>query len=65
MCEQTLLGFCVTLKKNFSNTTTFTVINKYFKGAVIQIATVFRPIFGVASVRVLTLATLSSIYGKT
>ena len=41
MCEQTLLGFCVSLKETFSNVTTFTVINNYCKGAAIQIATVF------------------------
>ena len=41
MCQQTALGFCVSLKKTFSNATTFTVINKYCKGAAIQIATVF------------------------
>ena len=44
MCQQTTLGFCVSLKETSSNATTFTVINKYWKGAVIQIATVFRPI---------------------
>ena len=44
MCQQTTLGFCVSLKETFSNKTTFTVINKYWKSAVIQIATVFRPI---------------------
>ena len=40
----TALGFCLSLKKTFSNETTFTVINKYCKGSAIQSATVFRPI---------------------
>ena len=44
MCEQIVLGFCVSLKETFSIAATFTVINKYCKGTVIQIATVFRPI---------------------
>ena len=44
MCEQTPLAFCVSLRETFSNATTFTVINKYCKGAAIQIATVFRQI---------------------
>ena len=53
MCEQTVSGFCVSLKETFSNATTFKVINKYCKGAVIQIATMFRPIFLVVFLRVL------------
>ena len=38
MCQQRDMGFCVSLKETFSNGTTFTVINKYFKDAAIQIA---------------------------
>ena len=53
MCQKTLLGFCVSLKDTFSNETTFTVINKNFKGAVIQIATVFRYISHIVCLRVL------------
>ena len=34
----TALGFSESLKETFSNATTFTVINKYFKGPAIQIA---------------------------
>ena len=45
MCEQTALEFCVSLKETFSNATTFTVIKRYYKSGVLQIATVFRPIF--------------------
>ena len=44
MCKQTVLGFCISLKANFSNGITSTVINKYGTGVVVQIATVFRPI---------------------
>ena len=40
MSQQTALGFCVSLQETFSNATTFTVINKYCKDAVIEIATV-------------------------
>ena len=39
--KKTLLGFCVPLKETFPNATTFTVINKYYKGAAIEIPTVF------------------------
>ena len=28
ICEETVLGFCVSLKETFSNAITFTVINK-------------------------------------
>ena len=42
MCYQTNLGFCVLLKETSSNATTFTVISKYRKGAVIQMATVVQ-----------------------
>ena len=45
MSEQTNLRFCISLKETFSNEITFAVINNYGKGAVIQIATVFRPIY--------------------
>ena len=44
MCYQTVLGFCVSLKETFCNVFTSTVIDKYGKGAIVQIATVFRPI---------------------
>ena len=53
MCQQTVLGFWVSLKETFSSATTFTVINKSSKGAVIHIATLFRPIFLVLCLRVL------------
>ena len=53
MCQQTVLGFCLSLKHTFSNATTFTVINKNRKSAIIQTATVFRPIFHVLCLTVL------------
>ena len=53
MCQQIVLGFCVLLKETFSNATTFTVPIKYFKGAIIQIAIVLRPIFLVVCLRLL------------
>ena len=44
MRQQTVLRFCISLKETFANTITITVINKYAKGAAVQIATVFQPI---------------------
>ena len=41
MGQQTVLGFCVSVKETSSNATTYTVISKYCKGAAIQIGTVF------------------------
>ena len=52
MCQQTVLGFCVSIKETFSNATTLIVINKYCKGALIQIATAVRYICHVVSLRV-------------
>ena len=43
----------MSLKEIFSNVITFTVINNYGEGAVIQIPTVFRPISHVVCRRVL------------
>ena len=53
MGYQIASGFCLSLKDTFSIATTFTVINKYWKFAVIQIPTVFRPICRVVSLTVL------------
>ena len=44
MRQQTVLRFCIRLTETFSNAITFMVINKYDKGTVVQIATVFQPI---------------------
>ena len=49
-----VLGFYVPLKETFSNASTFTVLNKYFKGSAIQITTVFGPICLVVYLRVLS-----------
>ena len=48
-----VLGICVSLRETFSNATTLTVINKYWKGAVIHIVAVFQPICHVVCLRVL------------
>ena len=48
MCEQTVLRFFISLKETFSNAITFRVINKYGKGALIRIATVFQLVYHVA-----------------
>ena len=53
MCYQTALELCISLKETSPNAATFGVINKYFKGAVIQIATMFRSICRVVCLRVL------------
>ena len=41
------------IKSDFSHSTVFTVINKYGKGAAIQISNVFGPVYYVACPRVL------------
>ena len=53
MCQQAALGFFVSLKETSCNATTLPVINRYWKGAVIQIATLFRSISHVVFLRVL------------
>ena len=53
MRQQTGLRFCISLKETFFKTINFTVINKYGKGAVVMIATLFQPICYVVSRRVL------------
>ena len=45
MCQQTVLRFCIALKETFSNSIRLTMINKCGKGAVVQIANVFAPVF--------------------
>ena len=42
MRYKSVLPFCISLKETFSNDINFTVSNKYGKGAVVQIATVFQ-----------------------
>ena len=53
MCSQTVLGYCVSLKETFSDATTLRVIDKFCKGAAIQIGTLFPPISRVLCLRVL------------
>ena len=48
MYQQTVLRFCMSPRETFSNSITFTVINKSGKGAVLEIETVFRPNYHVA-----------------
>ena len=47
MCYQTVLRFFMSLRETFSNSITFTVISIYGKAAVVQIKTVFLPIYHV------------------
>ena len=42
MCSQTVVGYCVSLKETSVNAITFTVIIKYWKGAVFQTPRVFK-----------------------
>ena len=53
MGQQTVLRFCISLKKAFANAITFKVINKCGKRAVVHIATVFQPICYVVCQRAL------------
>ena len=48
MCLETVRRFRILLRDTFSNSTAFTLINKYAKGAVGQISTVFPPVYYVA-----------------
>ena len=52
MCSQTVRTFCILLRETFSNSIAFALINKYSKGAVVQILTVFVPLYHVAFRRV-------------
>ena len=53
MAEKRVLRFCISLKMSLSNAITFTVINKYGKGALVQIAGVFQSICYVVCQRIL------------
>ena len=48
MCSQRVQRFDILLRETFSNSITFTVINKYAKGVVAQISTVFVPGYHIA-----------------
>ena len=48
MCSQTVLRFILSLKETVCNSITFTMIDKYGKGAAVQISNVFCLIYHVA-----------------
>ena len=48
MCSQTVLAFCMSLAETLYNSITFTVVNKYGRGAVVETETVFRRVYHVA-----------------
>ena len=52
ICQQTVLRFYVSLRGTFSNSKSSTLINKYLKGAVVQISVVFGAAYNVSSRRV-------------
>ena len=41
MCQQSVLGYYISLRETFSDSMSLKVINKYDKGAVVQISRVF------------------------
>ena len=43
MGYQTVLRFCISLRETLSTSIALTGINKYAKGAVLEVSTVFRP----------------------
>ena len=57
-----MLKFCISLRETFSTKIVFTGINKYGKGAVVQIWTVFWPVSHVTCGRVLWNGTFLDIY---
>ena len=48
MRSETVRRFCILITETFSNSITFAVTNKYGKGAVAQISTVFVSVYNVA-----------------
>ena len=48
ICQQTFLRICISLREAFSGSTAFTVSNKYGKGGVVQISTLFGHPYHVA-----------------
>ena len=48
MGYQTVVRLSISLSETFSNSTTFIVINKYGKGAAVEIETVFRSVYHAA-----------------
>ena len=53
MRSQTVLSFSIYLRRTFSNSIAFSVINKYRKGAAVQIWIVLEPVYDVACPRLL------------
>ena len=47
MCEKAVLRFCISLIETFSKSVFVKLINKYDKGAVIQISKVVGPVYHV------------------
>ena len=60
MSQNTVLRFWISLRGTFSTWIAFTGINKYGKDAVVQISTIFRTIYHVASQRVLEIYVTTS-----
>ena len=53
MYSQVVPSFAMSIGENFSDSIALTVINKYDKGAVMEISKVFGPVYHVAIRRVL------------
>ena len=47
MGKQAVLRFCMSLRETFSTSVSFAEINKYGKGASVQLLIVFRPVYHV------------------
>ena len=60
MCSQTVRTFCILLRDHFSKAIAFTLINKYAKGAVVQIWTMFATLYHFAFRRVFWNGNLSN-----
>ena len=54
MSSQAVREFSILLRETFSNSIAFPLINKYAKGAVVQILTVFVPVYHNAFPKVFT-----------
>ena len=50
ICQRTVLRLCVSLTQTFSDWFVLTVINKYSKGDVLELSTVFWPVYPYRSV---------------
>ena len=64
MGSQRVLRFCISPRETFLTLIVFTEVNKYDKGAMGQISTVFRPVYHVTFRRVLRNGTLESESSK-